>query len=381
MKCLNFGSEEAPKWYFATTILINGEELEIIPAFTDYSLKHKNFEKDKVFKAIDKSKLLPTVFCFCDAKPFYAENVPLYDYVGNKIKNLPDNAPAVMVYLDKADNVNLLGLTDEPLQAELVECDSVSDAYRRVATTAYLSQCPSKDEWIGYAGIVTGDELFLNIRKFGIMYSMSGTAVQGYFGISTTVSLLQSKALAMSSSLFKEEYRTYAQAEQLMKATVQAFGVKAAKQTRYIKAINYCISQYDFDTVCNVLNSIEATEKLRIEAAKCEDKISWLKTIVIIYFTYIFKFNNILYFFLHNILRISCIYLYYLFEIYIYLSNFTVGSDPYCRTVHSYSRRHNTIHIINLFYSVIILPRKRLNNRKRKKLPRMSVPAKKHINT
>ena len=41
---------------------------------------------------------------------------------------------------------------------------------------------------------------------------------------------------------------------------------KRQKQTRYIKAINYCISQYDFDTVCNVLNSIEATEKLRIEA-------------------------------------------------------------------------------------------------------------------
>lgn len=221
------------------------------------------------------------MFCFCDAKPFYAENVPLYDYVGSKIGNLPDNAPAVMVYLDKADNVNLLGLTDEPLQAELVECDSVADAYHRVATTAYLSQCPSKDEWIGYAGIVTGDELLLNIRKFGIMYSMSGTAVQGYFGISTTVSLLQSKALAMSSSLFKEEYRTYAQAEQLMKATVQAFGVKAAKQTRYIKAINYGISEYGFATVCDVLNSIEATEKLRIEAAKCEDKISCIQHLII----------------------------------------------------------------------------------------------------
>ena len=277
----NLGSEEAPKWYFVTTILVNGEELEIIPAFTDYSLKHKNFEKDKVFKAIDKSKLLPTVFCFCDAKPFYAENVPLYDYVGNKIKNLPDNAPAVMVYLDKADNVNLLGLTDEPLQAELVECDSVADAYHRVATTAYLSQCPSKDEWIGYAGIVTGDELLLNIRKFGIMYSMSGTAVQGYFGISTTVSLLQSKALAMSSSLFTGKYRSYQQAERLMKATVQAFGVKAAKQTRYIKAINYCILQYSFDTVCEVLNNIGATEMLQIEAAKCEDKIGCIQQLII----------------------------------------------------------------------------------------------------
>ena len=83
------------------------------------------------------------------------------------------------------------------------------------------------------------------------------------------------------SSLFKEEYRTYAQAEQLMKATVQAFGVKAAKQTRYIKAINYGISEYGFDTVCDVLNSIEATEKLRIEAAKCEDKISCIQHLII----------------------------------------------------------------------------------------------------
>ena len=52
----NLGSEEAPKWYFVTTILVNGEELEIIPAFTDYYIKPKNFEKYKVFKAIDKSK-------------------------------------------------------------------------------------------------------------------------------------------------------------------------------------------------------------------------------------------------------------------------------------------------------------------------------------
>ena len=281
MKYINIGSEEAPKRYFVTTILINGEELEIIPAFTDYSIRRKCLEKNKTYESIDKSKLLPTVVCFCDAKPFHAENVPLYDYAGSKIENLPDNAPTVMVYLDKADNVNLFGLTDEPLSAELVECDSVADAYHRVATTAYLSQCPSKDEWIGYAGIVTGDELLLNIRKFGIMYCMSGTAVQGYFGISTTVSLLQSKALAMSSSLFTGKYRSYQQAEQLMKATVQAFGVKAAKQTRYIKAINYCILQYGFDTVCEVLNNIGATEMLQIEAAKCEDKIGCIQQLII----------------------------------------------------------------------------------------------------
>jgi len=82
MKIKNIGSEEAPKWYFVATILVNGEELEIIPAFTDYSIRRKCLEKNKTYESIDKSKLLPTVFCFCDAKPFYAENVPLYDYVG-----------------------------------------------------------------------------------------------------------------------------------------------------------------------------------------------------------------------------------------------------------------------------------------------------------
>lgn len=281
MNLINVGSQDAPKWYSVTKIRINDEEQEIIPAFTDYSIKRKNFEKDKNYESLDKSKLLPTVLCFCNTEPFNKENVPLYDYDGRKIENLPNNAPTVMVYLDKADNVNLFNLINEPLPAEIVECDSVSDVYLRVVTTAYLSQCPSKDEWIGFAGIVTGERILLDIRKFGIIYSMPGTAVQGYFGMSTTVALLQNKALVASSSPFTGEYRTYQQAEQLMKATVQAFGTKAAKQTRYVKAINYCILQYDFETVCNVLNSIEAIEKLKIEAVKCEDKISCIQQLII----------------------------------------------------------------------------------------------------
>ena len=65
-----------------------------------------------------------------------------------------------------------------------------------------------------------------------------------------------------------------------MKATVQAFGAKSAKQTRYIKAINYCISLYSFDLVCQALNNIGATEKLQLEASKCEDKIQCLQGIL-----------------------------------------------------------------------------------------------------
>lgn len=281
MKTINYGTETAPKWFVVATVTINGEEMEIIPAFTNFSIKRKNFSDDKIFPSIDKSKILDTIFFFTDSKKFFEEKVELYDYHDREITASSDDMPPIMVYLDKADNVNLLGLVDSPLPAKFITCESVADAYQRVSTTAYLSQCPSKDDWIGLAGIASNDELLMMIRIFSNDYEMSGTTAQGYFGLSTTTSFMQSKAVSVSALLPKGEYRTRTQAEHLMKSTVQAFGAKAAKQTRYIKAINYCISDYGFEIVCEALNNIGATEKLHLDASKCEDKVQCLQGIII----------------------------------------------------------------------------------------------------
>ena len=280
MKHVNLGTDTAPKWFAVATVSINGKEQKIIPAFTEYSIQRKDFSKDKIYEKIDKSKILPTVFCFTKSEIFIKEKVRLFDYSGKELIDIPNEAPQIMVYLDKADNINLLGL-DIPLKAELIDCKSVADAYHHVATTAYLSQCPSKDDWIGLAGIVSKDQLLLEIRRFGNTFGMNGTTAQGYFGLNTTTSYMQSKAISFSSLLPKGDFRTYQQAEILMKATVQAFGAKAAKQTRYIKAINYCISLYSFDLVCKALNNIGATEKLQLDASLCEDKIHCLQSILI----------------------------------------------------------------------------------------------------
>lgn len=280
MTILNMGTDTAPKWFAVATVSINGKEQEIIPAFTEYSIQRKDFSKDKIYEKIDKSKILPTVFCFAKPDIFIKENVRLFDYSGRELTDVPNESPQIMVYLDKADNINLLDL-DIPLKAELIDCESVADAYHHVATTAYLSQCPSKDDWIGLAGIVSKDQLLLEIRRFGNSFGMNGTTAQGYFGLSTTTSFLQSKAISTSPLLPKGDFRTYQQAEILMKATVQAFGAKAAKQTRYIKAINYCISLYSFTLVCQALNNIGATEKLQLDASKCEDKVQCLQNILI----------------------------------------------------------------------------------------------------
>lgn len=280
MNIINFGTDTAPKWFTVATVSINGKEQEIIPAFTEYSIQRKDFSKDKIYEKIDKSKILPTVFCFTKSDIFIKENVRLFDYLGNELTNIPTEAPQIMVYLDKADNINLIDL-DIPLKAELIDCESVADAYNHVATTAYLSQCPSKDDWIGLAGIVSKDQLLLEIRRFGNTFGMNGTTAQNYFGLNTTTSFMQSKAISASSLLPKGNFRSFQQAETLMKATVQAFGAKAAKQTRYIKAINFCILEYDFDLVCQALNNIGATEKLQLDATKCEDKVQCLQSILI----------------------------------------------------------------------------------------------------
>ena len=203
MKILNIGTDTAPKWFAVATVSIDGKEQKIIPAFTEYSIQRKDFSKDKIYEKIDKSKILPTVFCFAKPDIFIKENVRLFDYSGRELTDVPNEAPQIMVYLDKADNINLLDL-DIPLKAELIDCESVADAYHHVATTAYLSQCPSKDDWIGLAGIVSKDQLLLEIRRFGNSFGMNGTTAQGYFGLSTTTSFLQSKAISTSPLLPKE---------------------------------------------------------------------------------------------------------------------------------------------------------------------------------
>lgn len=280
-KMINFGSEETPKFHAVITITVNGETREVIPAFTDYSFKRKNFEKDKLFKSVDKTKILPTLFCFAESRIFIDEGILLHDYTGRELVDLQDIQIPVMVYLDKADNINLFGLLNEPLPSVIIPCESVAEAYQKVATTAYLSQGASKDDWVGLGGIVSKDELLIQIRQFGNKYEIGGTTAQGYFGLSANTSLLQSKALVMESSALLGEHRTFEQAENLFKAMVQAFGVRAAQQTRYVKAINTCISQFDMATIMEALKKIGATEKLQIEKSKCDDKIACLQSLII----------------------------------------------------------------------------------------------------
>lgn len=248
----------------------NGEKKEIIPAFTQYSIKRKDFSKKQIFKNVDKAKILPTIFNFTHTQPFREDKVKLVDFNGVEIPRELDNA--VLVYLDTANTINLFGILDTPLNAKVLECGSVAEAYSFVVTTAIFAQCPTKDEWIGLTVPTTNDNVLQRVLEFSNNHKVNGTAAQAYFGFSRSIHDLQKAALAKESPLLNEKCRSFEEATQLYEAVTNSFGARYAAMTRYIRAINVSININSFDEVITALENLPEKKKVEIISAKIEEK-------------------------------------------------------------------------------------------------------------
>ena len=73
---------------------INGEYVEITPAYSEYSMELPDYN-EKLCKKMDHSKLFPHLFIFTDPEVFWKEGIQLYDRAGNPIEEGKPN-----VYVD-----------------------------------------------------------------------------------------------------------------------------------------------------------------------------------------------------------------------------------------------------------------------------------------
>lgn len=233
-----------------TNVKINGDEKEVIPAFTKYSTQRAQVSKN--MEMVEVEKLLPTVFVFTEPTVFREGNIKLVDYQGNEIPQEVDDK--VLVYLDKADNLNLFEKLTEPLPSVVIECDSVEEAYQRVATTYAMSQVPQKRDWIGLCEATTGENLFSQIREFAMERKMPATTAQAYFGLRFTVTDLKESAISKTSPFGdKITYRQKEEATKLYEALKGVLGVKPASKTRYAKGLNSSLSRYTVEQVVEAL--------------------------------------------------------------------------------------------------------------------------------
>lgn len=278
MKTIFLGDDDSPIRFTTVDINLNGETKTIVPVRTVFSLTPASTKINGVAIAIKDEDILPSTICFAKPDVFIAEGVELIQLNGDVLPaDLPSDAPEVLVYLDKADNVQLLGSRDLTAHtAVVIDCTSVADAYDKVAKTAYLSQVPNKNEWLGLAA--TKDDALKVIHDFANRHGMSGTATQGYFGLDMNISLLQNQAIAESRHI--ELKRTAEQTSALLDAAVTAFGAKGAKQTRYIKALNWSINEYGFDLTLQAIQNVDLKEKLYIDKATCDNKINCLQGVI-----------------------------------------------------------------------------------------------------
>lgn len=259
-------------------MLINGEQKEVISAFTKFSIKRKDLSKSKILENLDKGKILPAVFAFTSTKSFRDEEVTLFDYNGEEIPQELDEQ--VLVYLDDPKTINLFELLEEPLQSVLVECKSVAEAYSYVATTCAIAQLPTKDEWIGISAATTKEKVLSQILQFAKERRMNGTAAQAYFGLSCRIASLQKAAITMVTPFEDFKFRTLEEATRLFQATEKAFGARCAVQTRYIKALNTSIKINTLDEVIEALSAIDEVTRQTIIDARCEDKRQYIQDFV-----------------------------------------------------------------------------------------------------
>lgn len=259
-------------------VLINGEQKEVISAFTKFSIKRKELSKSKILENIDKGKILPAIFAFTSTKPFRDENVALFDYNGVEIPQKLDKD--VLVSLDKPDTINLLGLLDAPLTSAMVECHSVAEAYSYVATSFAIAQLPTKDEWIGLGAVTTKENVLSQILQFARYNKMNGTTAQAYFGLSYRIASLKKAAMMMESPLEGAKFRSVDEATKLFQAIEKAFGARCAVLTQYVKALNVSINRYSLDEVMEVLNNLDKISKQSILDARNHERSLLIQAIL-----------------------------------------------------------------------------------------------------
>lgn len=258
-------------------ILINGEEREIIPAFSKFSVARSNLNKTK--EILNPSKILPSLFVFTEPKIFRTEKHDLFDYNGVVIPEELDNQ--VLVYGDKADNINLWDIITEPLKSEIISCQTVGEFYQAIASTFACSQVPRKNDWTGICEATTSDNIFSDVREFSNENKLAGTVSLSYFGVNLTLSDLKKSAIVMSTPFNDgETFRSKAEAKKLFSAVSYSIGKKAACQTRYIKGINPVIDEYSIDEVLLILNKLDSKSKKRISDAPSHLKSGMVTTIL-----------------------------------------------------------------------------------------------------
>lgn len=247
---------------------INGEYVEITPAYTEYSMELPEYN-EKLCEKLDHGKLLPVIFNFAKPEVFRKEGVQLYDRAG---KAIDEGTPNVYVVCSTADSWRVW--VDKNLErVELHEYSSVQEYAQAVGATNLYSRGLNNTEKIGIAALATGNEAYRAVFEFAKNHGLTPTTANLYLDVKMTKTQMMKMSTGMVPKTEPVLGRSTDEAEALLAHTTEVFGENAHK--RYvIRPINSLThkKEYSCEMIMNALCKITKNEASTIEAAKPDDR-------------------------------------------------------------------------------------------------------------
>ena len=257
--------------------IINGEEVSIIIAHTEYGMEMPK-DKKNLMGSLDKNKMLNCIFHLAKPEIFWAADMKL---VGENNEPIEKNTANVYVLCPTADSYWRLAVEEKLQNVEVHDFANVQEYAQAVGCTNLYSRGLSNTEKIGVAALATGDEATKVVFEFAVTHKMPITTARLYLDYKVKPYEILAMTMGEMPKVIPTLGRTIENAEELF-AQVQLTFQKNALKRYAIRAINTLLHKdgYSFDEMTLVLKAIPSNEVALVEAAACEDRQTCIASVL-----------------------------------------------------------------------------------------------------
>ena len=246
---------------------IGGTEVEIIPAFTNYSMEQPK-KKESLLKNTDADKRMDVIFHFATPEVFWNENITLFDRNGKAISK---GTPNVLVTCDMADTYWRLFLDETLTNVQVHEFESVQEFAQTIGNSMLLSRSLNNVEKIGYAALATGNEAYKAVFEFAKKNNVPMNTAQLYHDMQMRPATTQLMMLGKEPKMIPTLGRTKEEAQKWYEQSCLTF--IGSENKRYVpKVLNALLKKYSKEELMEALQTIPANEIAMAELQGCAEK-------------------------------------------------------------------------------------------------------------
>ena len=249
---------------------IGGTEVEIIPAFTNYSMEQPK-KKESLLKNTDADKRMDVIFHFATPEVFWNEGITLFDRNGKAISK---GTPNVLVTCDMADTYWRLFLDETLTNVQVHEFESVQEFAQTIGNSMLLSRSLNNVEKIGYAALATGNEAYKAVFEFAKKNGVPMNTAQLYLDLQLKPATTQLMMLGKEPKNVPTLGRTVEVAQELYEQNTKTFSKGGANKRYAIRVENSILKnqKYSFEELMEALRTIPANEIAMAELQGCAEK-------------------------------------------------------------------------------------------------------------